>query len=258
MKNRFICILLAISVISSTLATGILAVPTIVDISDSEYGNVFLPEDDGIISDTADESVSENAGADIQDEVTQESRGPSIAAVTDTACVDGSYFNEPEMFETASLMSELVGEGTKESPYLISTADELKTVAANVNSGIATSAFYKLTNNIDLGGDEWTPIGTFTESQKYSVSFSGVFDGAGYTVSNFRISQYKTTYLGFFGLISGGEIKNLNIENAHITLNGTEIAPFVCGYYTDWSIKTMKLPKIKKGEKGIDKREAVC
>jgi len=39
-----------------------------------------------------------------------------------------------------------------------------------------------------------------------------------------------------------------NIENAHITLNGTEIAPFVCGYYTDRSIKTMRLPKIKKGE----------
>ena len=67
---------------------------------------------------------------------------------------------------------------------------------------------YKLMNNIDLGGAEWTPFG----------EFKGTFDGNGKTVSGFKITQVASgaTFLGFFGKVTGGTIKNLTVANAQI------------------------------------------
>lgn len=68
-----------------------------------------------------------------------------------------------------------LGSGTPEDPYKIYTASELD----NVRNDMAAS--YILMNDIDLGGIDFQPIGDGT------TTFTGTFDGNGYTISNLSI-----------------------------------------------------------------------
>lgn len=57
--------------------------------------------------------------------------------------------------------ADFEGEGTAANPYKIQNVDDLKLLAENVNNGEAyANTYFKLTANIDLKNEEWTPIGT--------------------------------------------------------------------------------------------------
>ncbi|MDR1809371.1 MAG: hypothetical protein LBR34_03065 [Prevotella sp.] len=64
---------------------------------------------------------------------------------------------------------------------------------------------YILTDDIDLSGANWTPLGTFT----------GTLDGDGHIISGLTIGSSNPT--AFFHTIDGGTVKNLGFENATIT-----------------------------------------
>ena len=99
----------------------------------------------------------------------------------------------------------------------ITTAEELKNISRNGK--------YALVRDIDLGGAEWTPIGTS------SSPFTGEFDGNGYTVSNFKITTGKQ-YVGLFGY-NKGVIKNLGVENFTVNVSyssGSVDAGGLAGY----------------------------
>lgn len=106
----------------------------------------------------------------------------------------------------------------------IATAADLKKIGTDANYPL--SGNYKLTANIDLGGEEWTPIGN-TKVDATEGLFSGVFDGNGYTVSNFKMTTHNyaatTGWMsrgGFFGSVSG-TVKNLTIANATYSVPNT-------------------------------------
>ena len=86
----------------------------------------------------------------------------------------------------------------------ISTVEQLKAIANGLNG------HYKLVADIDLENKEWSPIGNSTNS------FTGVFDGNGHTISNFKISTQKG-YIGLFGY-NKGTIKNLTITGTDINI----------------------------------------
>ena len=90
----------------------------------------------------------------------------------------------------------------------ITTAEELK--------NISLDGKYALVCDIDLGGAEWTPIGTDTSP------FTGEFDGNGYTVSNFQITTTSDGYIGLFGY-NVGVIKNLGVENFTVNVSYGDI-----------------------------------
>ena len=69
---------------------------------------------------------------------------------------------------------------------------------------------YILMNNIDLGGAEWTPLGS------NSAPFTGSFNGNGYKISNFKITNSNNRYIGLFGY-SKGTITNLGVESFTIS-----------------------------------------
>ena len=82
------------------------------------------------------------------------------------------------------------GSGTESDPYLISNGAELAYLAQKVNEDNTTqnpyrSAWYKLTADIDLGNQEWTPIGWNSSTSYY---FCGTFIGGGHTISHLKIS----------------------------------------------------------------------
>ena len=60
-------------------------------------------------------------------------------------------------------VADLEGEGTEAAPYLINNLAELKWFRGDVNAGNNYAGKYvKLTADIDLGNEEWAPIGFFT------------------------------------------------------------------------------------------------
>ena len=108
--------------------------------------------------------------------------------------------------------SQLKGGGTEESPYLISTAEELAAFRDTVNSGY-TDAHAVLTANIDLSevcGKEtgsWAPIGPDKDN-----TYTGTFDGGGHTIKGLYVDS-EATYAGLFGVVGeGGTVKNLTVD----------------------------------------------
>ena len=120
-------------------------------------------------------------------------------------------------------VSATIGSGTAADPYQISTAKDLALMAQNVNAGDAdyVSAYYILTNNIDLSGSEWTPIGTETNP------FKGTFDGKDHTVSGIKISKWDDDH-GLFGYSYSATIKNVGVIDAYI--EGFKNVGGICGY----------------------------
>lgn len=94
------------------------------------------------------------------------------------------------------------GVGTENSPYQITTAQELQ----DINNDV--TAHYILMADIDLTGMDFTPIGNAD-----SGAFSGSFDGNGYTVSNLDVFTGK--YAGLFGC-NEGTVKNVTLSNIYV------------------------------------------
>jgi hypothetical protein len=90
----------------------------------------------------------------------------------------------------------------------IRTADELFSLAHAINTGnrALSGAYIRLENDLDLSGQEWTPIGC-----ELTKAFTGLFDGGGYTVKNFVIKEKSEKAKGFFGYLKG-EVYNLTVD----------------------------------------------
>ena len=130
----------------------------------------------------------------------------------------GEYFEAPkaDLWDGTVAGSFGGGSGTEADPYLIFTGAELAYLAASVNGGNSYSGkYFLLMNDIDLGGIEWTPIGTGVDYDSSSYSFGGNFDGCGMTISNLYETRSRQ-FAGLFGVIYGATISNLGIDNAYI------------------------------------------
>jgi hypothetical protein len=107
-------------------------------------------------------------------------------------------------------------------PYRIGTASNLLTMAANTAD---YDEYFVLTADINLatsGPFTTAVIAPDTNNSKagfQGVAFTGVFDGYGFTISNLTVDTggAGNICLGLFGNISGGEIKNLRLEDVNIT-----------------------------------------
>ncbi len=101
--------------------------------------------------------------------------------------------------------------------YTVANAAQLAWVAEQVNAGDNFAGkTVVLAGDIDLNSYAWTPIGTSDHP------FSGIFDGAGGTISNLVVNLPEQSFVGLFGRIatSGNTpatLKNISIRNAAVT-----------------------------------------
>lgn len=110
------------------------------------------------------------------------------------------------------------GSGSETDPYRLEDAAALKWFAERVNGSASKSTSTLcalLTDDIDLEGQEWEPIGRYASYSDY-VYYGGVFDGNGKTVSGLHIDTDKQ-YQGLFGYVKGGTIRNLRVEGSVAT-----------------------------------------
>ena len=101
--------------------------------------------------------------------------------------------------------------------YQIGTGSELAWLAQKINSGEEKNCSAVLIKDIDLGNQNWTPIGT--KSGWNTRYFEGTFDGQGFTVKNLNIESSESASQGLFGYVSNGTIKNLTVAG-EIKING--------------------------------------
>lgn len=92
-----------------------------------------------------------------------------------------------------------IGDGTSDSPYIISSAEELAYVAANT-----TFSNVELQNDIDLAGHEWVSMIVMS------------FNGNGHTIKNMKMNMSENN-VGFIGGTGAmGVIKNVNFSNVNL------------------------------------------
>lgn len=106
---------------------------------------------------------------------------------------------------------------TKDNPYLIESAGHLKHLIEQVEAGKAyLDKFFKLTTDIKVTADTWTPIGISS-----AKPFSGNFDGGGHTISGELKGSFSDDLknFGFFGYLT--TTSSMLIENIHIAANVT-------------------------------------
>ena len=115
------------------------------------------------------------------------------------------------------------GSGTEDNPWIISSADDLKTLADTVNNGEQyTGTYFLQAEDIDLSNVAWEPIG-YTDSDYY---FSGHYDGGDYIISNAvstgKLDEDGQATAGIFGCVVDGSVSNLHVRNADFTASGDE------------------------------------
>ncbi len=130
------------------------------------------------------------------------------------------------------------GDGSADSPFQISSYEELKWFRDYVNGTSGdehAGACAKLMADITMSEtDSWTPI------CNTNVRYRGIFDGNGKTIKNLYINSTSQN-AGFFGYAgSGGCIKNITFDKANVTstTNYTGILVGDAGSYTIQGIKT--------------------
>ncbi len=136
------------------------------------------------------------------------------------------------------------GNGTEESPYLISTDEHLQRLSANVQSGGVNGyngVYFSLESDIDLtdisqgGLAGWMPIGTSL------YPFAGTFLGNNRKISGIIIDRISDN-IGLFGVASQNSvIKDLTVDG---TIRGGMYTGGIVGYNSGRVENTVNLAAI--------------
>ena len=118
---------------------------------------------------------------------------------------DGSKLTASRLLEGPGYTDD--GQGN----YTVTTAEGLKNIAELVNEEWKSDINITLTDDIDLTGIDWTPIGI-----DYNHQYTGTFDGGDHTITGLTVTG-SDQYAGLFGRIgSGGTVKNVVLEGVQI------------------------------------------
>lgn len=102
------------------------------------------------------------------------------------------------------------GDGTKNTPFEISTPEELALFAKDSNEGKEEGKYYILTAEIDLAGKLWNSAGTDGDGLNKAS-----FDGGGFAVKNMKVQGGDQA--GFIAFNNASTVKNLGLVNADVT-----------------------------------------
>ncbi|MDE7396644.1 MAG: hypothetical protein K2M98_02840, partial [Muribaculum sp.] len=151
----------------------------------------------------------------------------------------------------ALAVGSLKGEGTKASPWLITSKDDLIYLAYKINNTklstsvdtLCTGEYFRVENDIDMSGHRFEGI-----SNDYYHVFNGTFDGQGHTIKG--LTMNTTNYGGLFGHAGDKSlITNLVFENANITANAFTgaVVAWTTGEVSNVTVKSSTLTNTSNG-----------
>lgn len=133
----------------------------------------------------------------------------------------------------SSHIEKMAGEGSKENPYLISSAQNLGYLSALCEVENTNDKYFKITKNIDLAGYEFLPIN----------NFGGIIDGGNFEISNLKILPNICDEVGLFGKISSKssvKIENIKLKNVDILSNSVVAGMLIGKVESDTTILNCK------------------
>ena len=152
----------------------------------------------------------------------------------------GTFAKDMTEYCAEGFICQANGDGTfsvadDPTTHYIADVDGLKAFRDDVNAGNTYEGItVHLTANIDLAGENWTPIGNITYKSQYkpadaSKVFSGVFNGNGKVISNLKVERTvggadTQANVGLFGITGeGAVIKDLTLTNVNIKTDGRNV-----------------------------------
>lgn len=137
----------------------------------------------------------------------------------------GDTADKPILIKEAAELAYLAQQAN-EGGYILELENGNKIDNTDESSKQGFSGYYfALSDDIDLNGYEWTPIGNDTHP------FKGHFNGDGHVVRglkmNVEIETKTTTYAGLFGYIENGTLRNLGVW---LVPEGIEVSSTQFGY----------------------------
>ncbi|MDD3453672.1 MAG: hypothetical protein PHN42_05330, partial [Bacilli bacterium] len=153
-----------------------------------------------------------------------------IFSKTFSELISSEEYEKYDIWDGTSVASSFSGgNGTKDNPYQISSGSELmyfKNLIEGSSSSSYNTLYYKLTNNINLDGNDIQSIGIPVSISNYDNNtniFKGTFDGNGYVIANgiftTRNSSSNDYYGGLFAMTNNANITNLVLAKITITLS---------------------------------------
>ena len=137
----------------------------------------------------------------------QDNNGTIIDCNNNNIAVDNS--KEENFSDGYTSLAELnLSENNSTEPIIIKTKEQLFDISEKIKNGdtMVASSYYILENDIDLKGKSWEPLGNA------NCPFTGIFDGCGHKIYNFKVTNKELIFAGFFGLIENAIIKNLDVD----------------------------------------------
>ena len=102
----------------------------------------------------------------------------------------------------------------------IRTCDDLAAIAIN------PSGTYFITKDIDLAGENWTPL-----CQDINSPFTGKLYGGDHVIKNMTVDTNGGNYVGLFGCLGGATVSSITFENASVT--GRDYVAALAGFMKD-------------------------
>ena len=112
------------------------------------------------------------------------------------------------------------GDGSPGNPFLVHNKIELGFVGkglSNENEDYqdwTLEKCYEQVANIDMDGVlDFKPIGVYMGPMNIDVTFTGIYNGGGYAITNLRLGEYNSTFYGLFACVADNSIGRGIIEN---------------------------------------------
>ncbi|MCQ2483974.1 MAG: hypothetical protein MJ168_01425 [Clostridia bacterium] len=221
-----------------------------------------LPNVDGFVFDSTTGWISES---DERIEVVSSTENSAVLKAKHMADISVvSYYvldsdaqvRVPVHFEVSSdIRTPLKGNGTKASPYLVSSAYDLETVAQYSSD----NAYFVLSEDIVLTPADFEFGGAFynvgngfitigNAENGFKGSFSGLYNGKIHSITG--LSLAGNAFGGLFGATDGAEISDIVINKADVS--GLNYAGVIVGHAKDTVIKniTINSSEVKATEFG--------
>ena len=146
----------------------------------------------------------------------------------------------------ASFLRAAGGDGVS-SPYLLADIYGLQGIAS---LGLGNS--YRLAGNIDASGTvNWNNGLGFVPIASSGSGFFGVFDGAGFTLSNLKIDRSLApgSAAGLFGTVQGATLRNLTLTGGSVT--GTANVGALAGNVVSGTIDSVNSSMAVSGQRNV-------
>lgn len=120
-----------------------------------------------------------------------------------------------------------IGRGTSDSPYLISSADDLVHLSELINNTSTNpycrNSYYKQTQDIDMSGINFESIGSFYGTDGVTLTedavFSGHYNGGKHKITNLKVKSYSK-FCGLFGRIGESSVTENECEIYNLSVYG--------------------------------------